>query len=125
MTTTIFQQTTWWIVRYDGRRSLFRGVSREQFAEAKKKHYSRVNITPTLINKVEQFKYIKRLFARIPYELPAGSPNDYSKYQRPSSNGIGYVAICPSEKGNNIYVDEPCIVKYLTRKYNEWKNGRM
>lgn len=29
--------------------------------------------------------------------------DDYNHYQRPCSNGIGYVSICPGEPGNNFY----------------------
>lgn len=126
MIPTIFKQTFWWINRYDGRRKEFKGISREQFMDAKSKHYERerASFGPANTTKVEWFKTIARYFAQIPYEMPDGELNDYDKYQRPSSNGVGYVAVCPGERANNFYVDDPILVKYLNRKYNEWKTNK-
>ena len=64
-----------------------------------------------------------KLFAQIPYEYQGDGMDDYSKIQRPSSNGIGYVAICPGESGNNIYIEEPHAVAALRRKYNEYHSN--
>ena len=60
-------------------------------------------------------------FSEIPFEYQGDGLDDFEKYQRPSSNGVGYVAICPGERGNNYYVDDPVTVKILCRRYDEWK----
>ena len=60
-------------------------------------------------------------FSEIPFEYQGDGLDDFEKYQRPSSNGVGYVAICPGERGNNYYVDDPVTVKILRRRYDEWK----
>ena len=49
--------------------------------------------------------------------------DDYNMFQRPASNGRGYVAICPGESANNFCTDEPLVVAYLTKKYN--KHGKI
>lgn len=58
-------------------------------------------------------------FATIPYEYQGDGMDDFNLYQRPASNGIGYVAICPGESGNNFYTDDPILVSYLTKKFNK------
>ena len=60
-------------------------------------------------------------FAEIPFEYQGDGLDDFEKFQRPSSNGVGYVAICPGERGNNYYVDDPVTVAILRRRYDEWK----
>ena len=60
-------------------------------------------------------------FSEIPFEYQGDGLDDFEKYQQPSSNGVGYVAICPGERGNNYYVDDPVTVAILRRRYDEWK----
>ena len=65
-------------------------------------------------------------FSTIPYRIAENEPNDYDKYQRPSRNGIGYVAICPGERGNNFYTDDTITVAYLKKKYEKFlKNSHI
>lgn len=121
---TLFSTPNWFSKKYDGRKSMFKGITREQFAEMCQKHYDRLHIQWSLENpkptKTQKFKQTMKLFAQIPYEYQGDGMDDYSKIQRPSSNGIGYVAICPGERGNNIYIEEPHAVAALMRKYNEY-----
>lgn len=42
---------------------------------------------------------------------------DWAAYHRPSSNGIGWVCIAPDEPSNNVYTNDPILVKYLRRRY--------
>lgn len=104
---------------------MFKGITKEQFAEMCQKHYDRLYIQWSLSNpkptKTQQFKETMRIFSQIPYEYQGDGMDDHSKFQRPSSNGIGYVAICPGERGNNIYVEEPHAVAALIRKFNNRK----
>jgi hypothetical protein len=63
-------------------------------------------------------------FAGIPYEYEGDGLDDYNKFQRPTSNRVGYVAICPGESGNNYYVDDPVLVAILKRKYDAYWTAR-
>lgn len=119
---TLFQVPNWYSKKYDGRKSMFKGITRAQFAEMRQKHYDRLHIQWSLSNpkptKIQQFKETMRIFAQIPYKYEGDGMDDFSMYQRPASNGMGYVAICVGERGNNIYIDEPFAVAALVRKYN-------
>jgi hypothetical protein len=42
---------------------------------------------------------------------------DWRALHRPSSNGQGWVLICPDEPGNNWYMEDPNILKILSKKY--------
>lgn len=123
--TTIYNNPTWFVKSFDGRRKEFRGISREQFETAKRKHMERTEEKhreyPTRVQEVSR---TLRYFNTIPYEYEGDGLDDYNSFQRPASNGEGYVAICPGESGNNVYVDDPIAVKILTRKYNDWKASR-
>ena len=122
---TLFQISNWYSKKYDGRKSMFKGITREQFAEMCQKHYDRLHVQWSLQNpkptKTQQFKETMRIFAQIPYEYNGDGMDDFSKVQRPASNGKGYVAICVGERGNNIYIDEPHAVAALMRKFNNRK----
>ena len=60
-------------------------------------------------------------FSNIPYEYQGDGLDDFNKYQRPASNGIGWGAICPGERGNNYYIDDPVTVAILKKRYNNKK----
>ena len=124
---TLFTTPNWFSKKYDGRKSMFKGITREQFAQMCQKHYDRLHTQWSLSNpkltKTQKFQQTMKLFAQIPYEYQGDGMDDYSKIQRPSSNGIGYVAICPGESGNNIYIEEPHAVAALRRKYNEYHSN--
>ena len=119
---TLFQVPNWYSKKYDGRKSMFKGITRAQFAEMCQKHYDRLHIQWSLSNpkptKTQQFKETMRIFAQIPYKYEGDGMDNFSMYQRPASNGMGYVAICVGERGNNICIDEPFAVAALVRKYN-------
>jgi len=66
---------------------------------------------------------IVNYFKDIPFMYQGDGMDDFNKFQRPSSNGIGYVAICPGEPGNNFYTEDPVAVKILTRKFNRFKDS--
>lgn len=120
----LFKVENWFDLRFDGRKKLFSGISRQEFNELVKKHYKREGAKwlskgrDFLAQCQERRKAIK-FFATIPYTYEGDGLDDYNMHQRPSSNGVGYVAICPGESGNNYYVDDPLLVNYLTAKYNK------
>jgi hypothetical protein len=62
-------------------------------------------------------------FAEIPYVYKGDGYEDFNRYQRPCSNGIGYVAICPGNSSYNFYTDNVYAVKALKRKYSEWREA--
>lgn len=101
----------WFFRKYKKNLKMFSGISKEQFEAAKEKHFERW----TRANREElhqRDKYrrrreIIRYFAEIPYEYEGDGLDDYNKYQRPCSDGIGYVSVCPGERANNFYVDDP------------------
>lgn len=121
---TIFNNTNWFLAKYDGRNKQFRGISRDEFNKAVAKHNSRgwrASDEEDLIAKAAWRKEMISTFAAIPFEYQGEGLDDYNFYQRPSSNGVGYVALCPGERGNNIYVEDELLVNYLTAKFNESK----
>lgn len=119
----VFNEYLWYLIQYDGRKKrYFRNLSRIDFVIAKAKHLKREKISWEK-DKLEKtrFAYVKKMleyFNAIPYQYQGDGFSDWQKYQRPCSNGVGYVAICPGEPGNNTYVDDPILVAILTRKYN-------
>ena len=122
---TIFNSANWFLSNYDGRRKEFRGISAQEFNEAKSRHNSRQTFSSRVGDLVATAAWIREViafFATIPYQFEGDRFDDYSRYQRPSSNGIGYVSICPGERGNNYYVDDAILVKYLTSKFNKYNN---
>ena len=121
----IYTGKTWWpSCHYDGRRKkYFLNKSREEFERDKEKHFQRQQmrwITDNL--EKSRFRKVKSdlaYFSEIPYEYQGDGLDDFNKYQRPASNGIGWVAICPGERGNNYYVDDPVTVAILKKRYNK------
>ena len=75
--------------------------------------------------KTQQYKQLVELFDKLVYNPTATSSRynctgiDWRKYHRGSSNGIGWVAICPDEPGNNIYTDNPYFVKRQKRLFGQ------
>ena len=128
----IFGFEDWMWFNYDGRMKVFRGITRDEFYLARMVNLGRrfrrnglqCAIRRTMF-KTQVVKHILEYFSTVPYKYEGDGLDDYNKYQRPCSNGIGYVAICPGDRGNNVYIDEPTAVKILTRKYNEfWNSNR-
>ena len=124
----IYTEKPWWpSCHYDGRRKkYFLNKSMEEFELDKQKHFQRQQmrwITDNL--EKSRFRKVKSdliYFEQIPYVYKGDGFSDYQRYQRPSSNGIGWVAICPGEPGNNYYVDDEITVLILKRKYNRYLN---
>ena len=118
---------TWMRLKYDGRRkAYYLGLSKKDFEDAQEKHALRIAAKFRLeFSKKTRYQKIKSdlaYFSEIPYEYQGDGLDDFNKYQRPASNGIGWVAICPGERGNNYYVDEPVTVAILKKRYNKHLN---
>lgn len=118
----IYKQQDWFWRKYDGRKKEFKSISRNDFKAAKERHISRMS-NSYVRNEYKSRRECLAYFAGIPYEYQGDGMDDYNRYQRPASNGVGYVAICPGERANNYYVDDPILVAYLTKKYNK-HNGK-
>ena len=120
--TNIFSEypETWMRLRYDGRRkAYYLNMSKEEFAAAQEKNEARRRNKYTTPTRIERILSDLNFFSNIPYEYQGDGLDDFNKYQRPASNGIGWVAICPGERGNNYYVDEPVTVAILKKRYNK------
>ena len=120
--TNIFSEhpETWMRLKYDGRRkAYYLNMSKEEFAAAQKKNESRRRSKYTTPTRIERILSDLNFFSNIPYEYKGDGLDDFNKYQRPASNGIGWVAICPGERGNNYYVDDPVTVAILKKRYNK------
>lgn len=118
MKNSIYKNPNWHFLHYDGRKKAFRGITREEFEAAQRKHYERCGrSTPTLQYIYEYRRRMIAYFAEIPYEFQGDGTDDFNKYQRPANNGVGYVAICHGESTH--YVDDQILVAYLTKKYNK------
>ena len=126
---SIFKESNWASRRFDGRRKEFKGVSKETFEQCVNTHIKRMNtrFTPKLnIGKKthkERMEYIE-FFNRIPYKYEGDGFDDFNSYQRPSSNGVGYVSVCPGESGNDVYVDDALLVTYLKKKYEKYMGNK-
>ena len=122
--TNIFSEhpETWMRLRYDGRRkAYYLNMSKEEFAAAQEKNEARRMNKYTTPTRIERILSDLAYFSEIPYEYRGDGLDDFNKYQRPASNGIGWVAICPGERGNNYYVDDPVTVAILKKRYNNKK----
>jgi hypothetical protein len=119
----VYKIDNWWLLDYNRRRRAFRNVTNKDFAIAKEKHKSRQHYEWKPPTRLEEFKRTINYFSSIPYIYDGDGYDDFNKYQRPSSNGIGYVAICPGYSGNNFYTDNVYAVKALKRKYTAWRKG--
>lgn len=93
----------------------------EMHEKSDKRKLARFHAASIGVSRVHKIISDLNYFSEIPYEYQGDGLDDYEKYQRPSSNGVGYVAICPGERGNNYYVDDPVTVAILRRRYDEWK----
>ena len=120
--TNIFSEhpETWMRLKYDGRRkAYYLNMSKEEFAAAQEKNEARRRSKYTMPTRMERILSDLNFFSNIPYEYQGDGLDDFNKYQRPASNGIGWVAICPGERGNNYYVDDPVTVAILKKRYNK------
>lgn len=119
----VYKIKDWFHLTFDKNRRAFKTIKKKQFEEAKEKHYSRCHYECEIINPIKEFKHTMAYFAEIPYVYKGDGSDDLNLYQRPCSNGIGYVAICPGESGNNFYTDNIYAVKALKRKYSAWREA--
>lgn len=117
----IYKMDKWYMKCHDGRKKLFRGISKKDFEEARERHFARVGKHVKIMTAHERRVDFLNYFRDIPtdMEFDGDGLDDYSKYQRPASNGIGYVAICPGERCNNVYVDDKILVYILKKLYNK------
>jgi len=116
-TDIIYKLENWDCIKYNKKRRAFKNISKSEFEAAKEKHRKREcsKIVVKRSNKLEAFKYTISLFEDIPYVLTG------NYYQRPSSNGKGYVAVLIGASSRNIYTEDPFVVKALKRRYAEWR----
>lgn len=114
------------MLKWDGRKKIFKtlkkaGVNKSSYNEIIKKRYKRyirkMRAYDSINNRVAEYKRTVEYFSNIPYKYDGDGIDDFSKYQRPSEKG--YVAICPGEAINNVFIDEPFAVKHLTRLYKK------
>lgn len=113
----------WYFLPPSKRKCLLRhGVNSAQVSRMHEVHESRWQnrLNAQYKSHSKKVHEILEYFSSIPYEYQGDGWDDFNKYQRPASNGIGWVAICPGERGNNYYTDDPVAVAILRRKYDAW-----
>ena len=121
---SLFTKKEWFFMKYDWRKKCFRDISIEDFEKAKGKHFSHIYSKSgwdKFFHACETRRDLIKFFSKVPYIYSGDGLDDYNKYQRPCSNGVGYVAICPGEPCNNVYVDDKILVTYLRKKYEKQK----
>jgi len=117
-TDMIYKLYIWPHIDYNKKKRAFKNISKSEFETAKEKRRKRDCSKVWYVRKspVEEFKYMMSLFKDIPY---VWTGERY--YQRPHSNGKGYVAVFVGDSSKNVYTDNPFIVKALKRRYTEWR----
>lgn len=113
----------WYCLRSSTRRFLVsHGIDKTHVDDMHKRNGDRLlsKLHAAKRNRFQIAREIVKYFSEIPYEYQGDGLDDFNKYQRPCSNGIGWVAICPGERGNNYYTDDPFAVKILRRKYDAY-----
>ena len=98
----VYKIKRWHDLTYDKNRKAFMTITKRQFEEAKKKHNSRCKTARKIFNPIERFK---RLVAHF----------------ETTRDGVGYIATCPGESLNDVYIDDVFVVKALKRKYYAWR----
>lgn len=68
MKPAIFSIEHWYNKTFDGRKKIFRGISRDDFKAAVKKHYEHRATAITCRSEYERRREIIRFFATIPYK---------------------------------------------------------
>ena len=121
-TAIIYKKSEWYFRKYNRKLKMFKGITKEEFEAAKERHF--VHCMNAVCTDLYQTEYqrrreVIRYFSTIPYKYDGDYMDDYNHYQRPCSNGIGYVSVCPGEPGNNFYTDDPITVNYLKKKYTK------
>lgn len=104
-----------------------RNITKEMIDEMEAKHTSRMafRFFSKKLSRVQKVISDLKFFKEVPYSYSGDGLDDFNRFQRPASNGVGWVAICPGERGNNYYIDDPVTVAILRRKYNEWKSKKV
>ena len=126
---SIFKQSNWPFKKYDGRKKYFRGISKDEFTKCCEKRLKRLTNHMQTENSNHNNGFEKRrklieFFKNVPFKYEGDGLDDFNSYQKPSRDGVGYVSVCPGERGNNVYVDDPILVSYLKKKYDKyWKDN--
>ena len=91
----LFKMQWWFNKKYDGRRRLFRGITREEFATACKKAIHRRYIRP----KYEEKSLLRRCYETVcDYAKP-----EHGNYQKIVMYGYEWLYLCSPEYGHRDY----------------------
>mgnify|MGYP003329803214 FL=1 len=113
----------------DARKSVIRnaiklGLTAEQIKSAANKRVDRMISKQSVgRTKAEYRKSFYSVLKTCEYNPTATSSRynctgiDWKAYHRPTSNGKGWVIICPDEPANNMYIEDASFVELLKRKY--------
>ena len=120
----VFKTENWRTLKFDARKAIFKGITKEEFKEASEKASRRFSLKFELHRKANQEQKRRELiefFKNVPYTNEGEGNEDYLYTQKPTEKG--YIAICQGERGNNVYTEDKLLVKYLTAKYNKHFNN--
>lgn len=120
----IFKTENWHNLKFDARKVMFKGFTREEFNNASEKASKRFSIKFEMHRKANQEQKRRELiefFKNVPYTYEGEGNEDFLFVQKPTEKG--YIAICQGERGNNVYTEDKLLVKYLTAKYNKHFNN--
>ena len=128
MTTTknfnVFKTENWHTLKFDARKAMFKGITKEEFNEASEKASKRFSLKFELhrnANQEQKRRELIEFFKNVPYTNEGEGNEDYLYTQKPTEKG--YIAICQGESGNNVYTEDKLLVKFLTAKYNKHFNN--
>lgn len=120
----IFKTENWHTLKFDARKAMFKGITKEEFKKASEKASKRFSVKFELhinANKEQKRRELIEFFKNVPYTNECKGNEDYLYTQKPTEKG--YIAICQGERGNNVYTEDKLLVKYLTAKYNKHFNN--
>lgn len=124
----IFRIENWPSMRYDGRKKIFKGISRDFFKNAVNRHWDRLVARARfqiygrdIIGECRQRHEDIKAWNDVPYleDFKGDGMDDFSRFKTQSIDKTRWVAICPGEPANNWYTEDKILCAYLAAKYNK------
>ena len=120
----VFKIENWYTLPSDEKKAMFKGFTKKEFTKAQEraiKHLDRAYEDKFVKGIYEKRRELIEFFKNVPYIYEGEGNEDCLYVQKPTEKG--YIAICYGEQGNNVYIEDKLLVRYLTAKYNKRFNN--